>query len=311
MMKKYKLIKTYPNCPKLGTIWDWQEKFDISEYPEYWEEVYFEILKYSDGVSNYYLRPNGSYREINTRNECNEKYLLNHQYKIISVKRLADNQVFTVGDKINYSIGISDKINIEIIEGFNLVQKDEKLSTDKIGVYFKDMNNYQANLMNLKPMKVLFSTEDNYNIYEGDEYYIVFYLNKCKYFKYKSNVEKFVAENKLPIEKLLYFDPRINKSCDKVLYFTANGKEMYSVNETNMKENKINMKIIGIKWNGKIEDITHIGEKTGTKYKYNRDEIVEKIVEVNQTIYDIYYNKKGKKTVLRVFNPIEVEYEIE
>jgi hypothetical protein len=73
------------------------------------------------------------------------------------------------------------------------------------------------------------------------------------------------------------------------------------------------MKIKSIKWNGRVMDVTHIGVKTGTQYVIEKAEVseygrerVEKIEEINLTTYEIYYNKFGIKTKLRVFNPVEV-----
>ena len=73
------------------------------------------------------------------------------------------------------------------------------------------------------------------------------------------------------------------------------------------------MKIKSIKWNGRVMDVTHIGEKTGTRYVTEKAEVsefgrerVEKIEEINLTTYEIYYNKFGNKTKLRIFNPVEV-----
>lgn len=64
-------------------------------------------------------------------------------------------------------------------------------------------------------------------------------------------------------------------------------------------------------------DVTHIGEKTGTKYVTEEatvsdygHERVEKIEEVNLTTYEIYYNKFGKKSKLRIFNPVEVLFKL-
>ena len=76
------------------------------------------------------------------------------------------------------------------------------------------------------------------------------------------------------------------------------------------------MKIKSIKWNGRVMDFTHIGQKTGTKFVTNIAEVsefgsekVEKIEEINLTTYEIYYIKYGAKIKLRIFNPIEVLFE--
>jgi|TARA_R110001592_G_C12907321_1_gene727267 intergrase/recombinase len=73
------------------------------------------------------------------------------------------------------------------------------------------------------------------------------------------------------------------------------------------------MKIKSIKWSGRVMDTTHIGVKTGSRFVTEKAEVsdydrerVEKIEEVNLTTYEIYYNKQGKKSKLRIFDPIEV-----
>jgi len=75
--------------------------------------------------------------------------------------------------------------------------------------------------------------------------------------------------------------------------------------------------IRSIKWNGRVQDITFNGDKTGTQFKFDEAIVteysrkrVEKIEEVNLTTYDIYYSEFGRKTKLRVFNPIEVLFEL-
>jgi len=76
------------------------------------------------------------------------------------------------------------------------------------------------------------------------------------------------------------------------------------------------MKIKSIKWNGMIREIIHLGTKTGTQFIYEEatvsnigNPIVEKIEEINLTTYEIYYSNYGKKTIHRIFNPIEVIFE--
>lgn len=70
------------------------------------------------------------------------------------------------------------------------------------------------------------------------------------------------------------------------------------------------MKIKKIKWSGRAQDVTHIGEKTGTKFVCDEVEVSEfgydkaqEITEDSLTVYSIHY-RDGR--ILRVFNPIEV-----
>ena len=86
-MKKYRLIASYPGCPEIGRVIEPKTKdgepnayywggtwFDPTKFPVFWEEVLgYEILKSCPIEGTIY-----------------------------SVKRLSDNQVFTLGDNSNY-----------------------------------------------------------------------------------------------------------------------------------------------------------------------------------------------------------------
>ena len=121
-MKKYKLIKEYPSSDSLGTIitgskeamyskglgfrhYDWAH---VETHPEYWEEVVekdYEILEYSTNETL-------TSKQILTKDmEGWNEIIESTTFKIHSVKRLSDGEVFTVGDRISVSdIGISDTI---------------------------------------------------------------------------------------------------------------------------------------------------------------------------------------------------------
>ncbi len=79
------------------------------------------------------------------------------------------------------------------------------------------------------------------------------------------------------------------------------------------------MKIKSVKWNGRVMDITHLGDKTGTKFAYQEAEVseygtekVSKIEEINLTTYEIHKRgHSGQQQILRIFNPFEVLFEEE
>ena len=74
--KKYKLIKEYPGSPELGIIAE--ERYVMKDQPEYWEEVVekdYEIL-----ISRVVPQ------------------------EILSVKRLSDGEVFTIGDEVMWDL---------------------------------------------------------------------------------------------------------------------------------------------------------------------------------------------------------------
>lgn len=118
-MKTYKLIKTYPGSPELGTIMNIATfidqvslrgyQFYIADYPNYWElqeDKDHEILSY---YTNIY-----SEKVIFTFNEFGDclsrtdrishkgtTNLNKGNFLVYSVKRLSDGEVFTIGDFCN------------------------------------------------------------------------------------------------------------------------------------------------------------------------------------------------------------------
>lgn len=117
---KYKLIKTYPGSPKLGTILEMDKgtrefpnttwlkieeglEINVKHYSEFWEPVVekdYEIISIKCKVPNF-----GSYilNKISNGKFANEYKQINLDlefYDIHSVKRLSDGEVFTVGDKV-------------------------------------------------------------------------------------------------------------------------------------------------------------------------------------------------------------------
>lgn len=167
IMKKYKLIKRYPNSPELGTIVDreWDEYgVQFGKHQEFWEEVVekdYEILSFiatNDNKSininsdKNYLSWGGISFSLDKQLEWVEK-----GWRIIhSVKRLSDNTIFTIKDSTNNGT----------IEKF-------ELSGDMIRVYFICKENYHVNLNTLKLNNPLFTTEDGIDIFINDYYWFI------------------------------------------------------------------------------------------------------------------------------------------
>ena len=160
---KYKLIKEYPGSPKLGTElipkvdkendntnnYYWEGSwFNPKNFPEFWEEVVekdYEIVDFHKGDN-----------------------------KIISIKRLSDDEIFTIGDKIFpnnkiHKFEIKDSI-------LKIWHCDISFSTPIIEgpsgqpgncSWIEDISNVQ------KIKQKLFTTEDGVDIFEGNNYYIV------------------------------------------------------------------------------------------------------------------------------------------
>jgi len=124
----YKLIKKLPNSnTEVGTVESyfggtnstptWRGTIYYNSNSEYWQKVdldkEYEIINYiiTDGV----------FKESMTDN-INNCGLLGHEFKVSSVKRLSDNEIFTIGEEVEIynSFGGTFKIN-----GFHLSKGDD------------------------------------------------------------------------------------------------------------------------------------------------------------------------------------------
>lgn len=215
-MKKYRLIKTYPGSPKLDTevkverheCVHWNLKgFEIDQYKEFWKEVVekdYEILSVI-GNSGHPIPKTivkqqklGAHPSLNLHVE-NTKY-----WDILSIKRLSDGEIFTIGDNIEFNIH-SYKKAIATITSF-------KLYGDKLCFLNDDlMYNASLDIVGNKIKQPLFKTEDGVDIFEGDTYYKVvnesFLLLtmeeaskgeslKSKIFSTKEKAEEYILMNK-------------------------------------------------------------------------------------------------------------------
>ena len=238
-MRKYKLIKTYPGSPELGTIIDKRGAFvyfDISNpvtsntynethvenNPEFWQE----IIEYSVGTKAYnsltstiftrkedgwYTEPTKTsytdkdirdYKAINILPDEKKGYeilsvLYEHNNKIYtwdgeyfscqngtislentlkgfigskntgyniyihSVKRLSDNAIFTVGDKVKQS-------NVQHNNTFTITGFEFDVNNEHLLV----IGNGGIKLHKIEHCKTpLFTTEDGVEIFKGDKYF--------------------------------------------------------------------------------------------------------------------------------------------
>lgn len=198
LYKQYRLIKTYPNSPNLGTFahnpivynrYDLyvDEKTEvcicfadintIENYPEYWQEIIekeYEILSFvSKNGTIFTKRPSENFiskgsKDIISTKIFDEKYQLSRNNSIHSVKRLSDEEIFTVGDEITYNnlIGYSQPIkSIEIVE-------NDGIKFDvTLGYIYLTLENCKA----FHSKKKLFTTEDGIDVYVED---IIFHTNR-------------------------------------------------------------------------------------------------------------------------------------
>lgn len=193
-MKKFKLIKEYPGSPKLGHViccdnftHNGVDRHSCSDYPEFWEEIIekdYEILSFNCNNSSLTLvelHENGKYSYKKAKNYSGigklteEECLKDPYYKIHSVKRLSDGEVFTIGDKIQNGYGA--KLLDFRIKGFDITNEYMVITTSG-----------RIKLNKLEHRKQpLFTTEDGIDIYEDDEVVCVDIdnLEICANTKYK------------------------------------------------------------------------------------------------------------------------------
>lgn len=174
---KYKLIKEYPGSPKLGNTIDNLENDWIENYSEFWQEIVekdYEILSFINPENLIYKKGNNNRFDANYQmyrpdeNDC----LKEPGFKIHSIKRLSDGEIFTIGDKINNTTfgGNGTIKSIRNIENNFIVFR---IDFDK---EWDDADDSECFLINLQKIKQpLFTTEDGVDIFEGNNYCAVFY----------------------------------------------------------------------------------------------------------------------------------------
>ena len=183
-MKKYKLIKPYPNSLEVGTEVTWGNhgltgecyearvkggifrfsRETIENNPEFWQEVEqlgYEILTFSDNVIPgilYVKRSNGKYGAGGfSVEDCLNKY----ENSIYSVKRLSDGLVVTVGD----NVVTKNTLTSEVVTGFRI--NDGKTSFKKgIWVTIKNGGMHLDRIKEIR--KPLLITEDGVPVYSYD-----------------------------------------------------------------------------------------------------------------------------------------------
>jgi hypothetical protein len=209
---KYKLIKIYPGSPKLGTIVEVQKdgyihwnvnsnihnptnyihNSSIEQYKEFWQPIVekdYEILRF--------ILPGNNVIHVQNAKNSMEFMLKNpNTYKIYSVKRKSDGEIFTIGDNTKY--GCIDKFYIKnnYLLAITILESN--------GRYLKDLE---------KIKQPLFTTEDGVDIFEGDSFahtsgwtepkiiratskHLNYKLPMDKLFSTKEKAEEFILLNK-------------------------------------------------------------------------------------------------------------------
>jgi len=217
-MKRYKLIKTYPDSPKLGYILEQKSgSVDCENYPEFWElvvEKEFEVLsfiynnktlKFSENQNCFIYEPYDGY------NHRQLDFLLRNSnvYKIHSVKRLSDGEIFTIGDEIDLTKYEFNFPKSDILTEIKII--DNKI---RFKMNFQEKHDWNSSytLDYIQKLKQrLFTTEDGVDVFEGDNYVIVdnkdWYIDSTGgknlnekdyrlYFSTKEKAEEYIVLNK-------------------------------------------------------------------------------------------------------------------
>jgi hypothetical protein len=178
---------------------------------EFWAELTYEILSFKHttcgDISS--KRSNGLFLNSSCKGaegKYTEDYHGLSSWKINSVKRLSDNVIFTVKDKIKYKLADREA---KIIVGITLRNDSIWLETDSVKpTYGMDLEYAE------KVKEPILTTEDNVDIFEGDDYYYLVKKDLCYHyvssadkkfdskkeglldFKYKENAEEYRLMNK-------------------------------------------------------------------------------------------------------------------
>lgn len=207
------ILKSGQCCVEIGTepsneIWEEviDKDFEIKSFIGTKNCLEFEgriVYKIRD---KYYLE-SVNYDRVSINNLSDEEILKTKRWEIHSIQRIIDGEIFTIGDRINYE---EDDIPSEvIIEEFQIHNNKIFINSHYNAAHL--LNRELSNWKKSKP-KPLFTTQDGYKVFRGDEYYFVdveFRLSSniatfewknklsfVKYFKEKTNAEWYIFQNK-------------------------------------------------------------------------------------------------------------------
>lgn len=203
---------------------------------DYWEEVVekeYEILSLrakSTGLVRI-KEEDGLFQALGDerRTDTTEEYLLDREWEILSVKRLSDREIFTIGDKITFKglFGNSSEHKFDIIRGFgNTVD-------DNLAVIY---HNGKVGLHKVEKYRVLFTTEDGVDTFEGDNYFYTNSGGSCVYkevatvgiidYERKCNVVRFSTKEKAE-EYLLMEKPILSLNDLLSVWGNEEARELY------------------------------------------------------------------------------------
>ena len=185
-MKKYKLNRWYPSLPEEWKIYQniivilrgdhyignrfFISKEEVENNPEFWEEIIkkdYEILSLCtsdeifDKMGNCYIRRSNRSEEGVYPDMEVGGYYGNQKLEIYSVKRLSDDEIFTVGDEVNFFWNRRDK---------KAIISTIRIHKNKLEIFGGCMINHIKNLRHIKP---LFTTQDGVDIFSEKDYEIL------------------------------------------------------------------------------------------------------------------------------------------
>jgi hypothetical protein len=170
-MIKFKLIKSYPQfempleCHSIADGGYYTNKgdrvYNPENYPEFWEKIVkkdYKVLSFELNKKIFKLDENKNKYFAEDGNYANYVEMLNDN-KIISICRLSDGEIFTIGDRLyGYDLGRSVELTMF------------KIDKDKCLVGHRDLG--LINIKNCKKVKQpLFTTKDGVEKYQGDKIY--------------------------------------------------------------------------------------------------------------------------------------------
>lgn len=137
---------------------DWEEIKEIKENNEYI------IISFKDSCTIYNLKKDGRYANNDSLDGSTVDQMLSYSFvKINSIKRISDEQIFSIGDNV-----VFNKIHKFIIEKFYFdCNNNHLLCSNNAGTGHVNISKIE------KIKEPIFTTEDGVDIYEGNKYWVM------------------------------------------------------------------------------------------------------------------------------------------
>lgn len=176
-----------------------------------YKEEEFEILEYTNELCAFSTKCKTNCTCLNSKDKC----------KITKVKRLSDNVVFSVGDKVKYSTG-SIKWNIDNFyirkDGILLVRSKDCINVETIStiehckepLFLDELGNevFEGDKVFSVCHKYNWEIEDNRSVNKASKFVQDNYKEQAawKFFKYKEDRDNYILENKPRFSKKQVLD---------------------------------------------------------------------------------------------------------